>query len=717
MTSSSSTTAAAIPSASPSTLSPHAAPFALPARPVRAPLQDGDVSRSMDGSIVMHGADKISGDTHPASSSVTSCFRMESCDTVLPTSTCGANASQPRSWPEICRDTAYPSSICFTSAVFSHPSVMMASNHKQKNLLYSGMGSSGSRCSTVKIERPPNKISETNKISCSLMSNPSFTQDVSKSNEDTVKIASFPQILEVGTEICSKEASPVSHVRPLHISTAGFNPCGSVADDLKPDPSECSVDSPCWRGASDSHLSSFDVFQTSSPQLITQESKAFGAGQKPSTFQNEVLTASQNVDIIENKQFQSHVELSMSMKSGDIGKKQTEVSHNKELESAEQCAAKCTAEQKYSLELRENSVKRSGLNFAAPDFIPSSVGKSKNIKGSCSMTGRDISGILKAMGNLSEMLRDSCSLDENELDEHEHTLLQSVIENLQTCLDKKRKGLMNDGGYEAGLRAPHSQSAVSKSDAGDYRGSCTTNGGNDSITVNKSVGPSHMLSVFGRNSLTCSQPSFNNIPRIPCEEDHSQILIYKNLWIDAERTNCELKYLLKQNRMKIGQESSMAHIVGPRNPSSQACDFGAGPSNSYGAAISYAPTLCFPKGDPTEETSKARNTDLLYPGDRIRLGDNSVPSCSASTINHPIRPNNFQGDHLTVLEETGLHHHAQPVLQLAPSRAHRELRIRAMDEASGHSCFTGADSILSGNSEYGLSSDWEHVLKEEISWS
>uniref|UniRef100_A0A0E0EI44 Uncharacterized protein n=1 Tax=Oryza meridionalis TaxID=40149 RepID=A0A0E0EI44_9ORYZ len=635
---SSSTAAAAIQSASSSTLSPHAAPFALPVRPVRAPLQDGDVSRSMDGSIVVHGADnKILGDAHPASSSITSCFRTQSCDTVLPASTCGANASQPRAWPEICSDAAYPSSICSTSVVFSYPSVMIASNHNQKNPLYPGMGSNGSKCSTVKIESPPNKISEANKISCGLTSKSSMTKDISKSNEDAVKNAPFPQILEVGMEICSKEASPVSHTRPLHISTAGSYPCDSMADGVKTEPSECYVDSPCWRGRGTS-LS----HQTSVTQLINQESEAFDAGQKKSTStvqHCEVLTASQNLDTIENKQnqSQSHVELSVSMKSGDIGKKEEEVSHNKELESAKQCAAKCTAEQKHSLELRDNSVKRSGLNFAAPDFIPSSVGKSKIVKGSCSTTGRNTSGILKAMGNLSEMLRDSCLLDQNELDEHEHTLLQSVIENLQTCIDKKRKGLINDGGSnKAGLRAPHSQSAVLKSDAGDYRGSCTTNGGNG-ITVNKSVGPTRVLSDFGKNSLTWSQPSFNNIPRmISFEEDHSQILIYKNLWIDAERTNCELKYLLKQNRIKIGQESSMAHIGGPRNPSFQACDLGAGPSNSYGAAISYPPTLSFPKGDSTEETSKARNTDLLYTRDRIRLGDNRVPSCSASTISHPI---------------------------------------------------------------------------------
>uniref|UniRef100_A0A0D9X4L8 Uncharacterized protein n=1 Tax=Leersia perrieri TaxID=77586 RepID=A0A0D9X4L8_9ORYZ len=690
----SSSAAAAIPSASSSTLSPHAAPFALPACSVRTPLQDGEVSRSMDGSIVVHEEDTISGDTR-----LGSYFQMKSCETALPSS------------------TAYPSSICSTSAVFSYPSVTMTSNHNQKIPLYSGMGSNGRKCSTVKIERPPNKTPDT--ISRGLASNSSITKDVTKPNKDTVKKASFPQSLEVDrngmpqdTMICSKEASPVSHMRPLRISSTGTDPCDSVADGVKPDPLECSVDSPCWKGASVSHLSSFDVLQTPALQLINQESEALGAEQKESTsivLPYDVLTAPQNLDTIGNKQNQpqSHVQLSVPINSGDIGKNQTKVSH-KGLESAHQCAAKCTAEQKHSLELRD-SVKRSGLNFAAPDFIPSSAGKSKNSKGSCSTTGRNTFGILKEMKNLSEMLRDSYFLDGIGPDEHEYTLLQSLIENLQTCLHKERKGLIKDGASnKAGLNAHHSESTVLKSDAGNYKGSCTINGGKG-ITINKSVGPSHLLNDFGKNSLTWSQPSSNNFPRmISCEEEHSQILIYKNLWIEAEHTNCELKYLLKQTRLKIGEESSVAHVGGPRIPSSQACDFGAGPSNSYGAAISYPPTLSFPKVDHAEETSKARNT--LYTGDCIQLSDNRALSCSASTSSHSIQPKNFQGDLLTGLEDTVLNHHVQPVLQFAPSRAHR-------DEVSARSCFTGVDSFLHGNSEYDSSSDWEHVLKEEIGWS
>ncbi|XP_015695453.1 uncharacterized protein LOC102700172 [Oryza brachyantha] len=555
---------------------------------------------SMDGSIAMHREDKVPGDTRPVSSA-TACFRV--------------------------------------------------------NPLYSGMGSNGRKCSTVKIESPPNKMSETNKIGCGLISQSCITKNVTESKEDIMKNASFSQTLEVGSSgisqdamTCSKEASPVFHMRPLHMSTGGADPCDSAVDGLKAEPSECSVDSPCWRGTSLSHLASvFDVLQTSNPQLINQESGAFGAGQKKSTSavqHSEVLIASQNLDTIENKQnqSQSHVELSVSMKSGDIGTSQTKNSH-KELESAKQCAAKCTTEQKHSLEVRDNSVKRSGLNFAAPDFVPASVGKLSNIKESASPTGRKMSGILKTMENLSEALRDSCSLDKIGLDEHEHTLLQSIIENLQTCLDQTIKGPIRDGASnKPGLRAPHSQSTILKSDAGNYKGSCTASGGKG-ITVNKPMGPSHVPNNFGNNSLTWSQPSCNNIPRMTSCEEHSQILVYKNLWIDAERANCKLKYLLKNNLMKIGPESSMAHVGGPRNPSIQACDFeSAGPSSSYGGAISYSPTLSFRKDDPTEETSKAMSTGFLYTSDRIRLGDNNVPSCSESINSHPIRPKNFQAD-------------------------------------------------------------------------
>ncbi|KAG8044800.1 hypothetical protein GUJ93_ZPchr0147g2926 [Zizania palustris] len=515
------------------------------------------------------------------------------------------------------------------------------------------------------------------------MSKSSITKAVTKSDEGIRKNASFPKSLEISNladgngisqdaMICSKEAIPVSHMNPLDIPTMCDDPSDSVADGVKQDPSECSVDSPCWRGASVSHLSSFDVLQTSAPQSINEEPEVFGDEQKESTTIVQRYEALEMLQNFEQSHSQSHLELGVSMKSGDIGKNNTNESHEKGLESAKQCAAKCTAEQKTNLGIRESSMKRSGLNSAAPDFIPSSVGKLKISEGSCSSSGSNISGILKAIENLSEMLQNSFFFDEIELEEHDHTILRSVIENLQTCLHKTRKGPIKDGtSNKAGLRAPHSQTAVFKSDAGSHNGSYTANGGN-SITNNNFAGTSHVLNDFGKKQLTL----------VP------------------------------------DPESSMAHVGSPRNPSSHSCNSGADCSDTCGAAISCPPTLCFPKGHPTEETSIVRNTDLLYTGDGIQLGGDGVFSCSARTDNHPIRTKNFQGGLvLTKLEETSMCHHAHPVPQLAPSRAHRELKRSTMDQASGSSCITGVESVLHGNSEYGLLSDWEHVPKEEIGWS
>ena len=60
------------------------------------------------------------------------------------------------------------------------------------------------------------------------------------------------------------------------------------------------------------------------------------------------------------------------------------------------------------------------------------------VTGSCSPSGIDISGILKELKCMSEVLCNNC-IDEIELEEHDHCRLQSVIDNLQICLRKARK--------------------------------------------------------------------------------------------------------------------------------------------------------------------------------------------------------------------------------------------------------------------------------------
>lgn len=152
-----------------------------------------------------------------------------------------------------------------------------------------------------------------------------------------------------------------------------------------PDSSECSVDSPCYRGTSASRLSPFDVFQTPATQSTNQELEAFAIRQKQnsSTVQHhETPSELQSLVTKTNHDHcKSQTEADVSKKSGVTSIKETKNSCGKELECANQYAAKCELEQKHLLELRDNYVKRSGLNSAAPDFVPSSIGKSKIGKG------------------------------------------------------------------------------------------------------------------------------------------------------------------------------------------------------------------------------------------------------------------------------------------------------------------------------------------------
>ncbi|XP_062196314.1 uncharacterized protein LOC133899346 [Phragmites australis] len=715
MTSSSSAAAAAILPAPSSTLSPHAAPFTLPARPVCTPpggRLDGDASRLIDDNFVLNGEDKKSYLVSPAVY-----FGMKSSDAAYPTptGTHGIHQSHP-SLSSGVRVNVYPSSTSSTSGVVSEPSATMASDlRKQPIPLTSGKGRNGCKYTRVTIRSPPNKATETNIIGFGSISKLAIREN-DECNKESGKDISFHRNLEVsnsandndtaqGTMILSKELNSDFTVKPLHIPSTCASSCVSVADDVNPDPSECSVDSPCWRGASASRVSSCDFLQISAAQSIKQKLVEFEAGgeQSSSTVQHyEAPTELQNLVACNSKQnhSQHNVELGLPKKSGDLDTNLAKDPHGEEIKLAKHGAEKCITEQKHCLDVRDNCMKRSGLNTAAPDFIPSSIRKSNAGNGSCSSTGMNISGILKAIDSLSGVLQNNYS-DEIELEEHDHSLLRSVIENLQSYLDKARKGPVKGTSDKAVLKG---QNAVSKSVAENYNGSYTADNGKG-IIISNLADSSHLLHDFGKNSLKGYQPSPNNFPKeFFCEEDHSQVLVYKSLWIDAERVNCELKYQLKQIHMEIDLDSSMAHIGGPRNPSLQLCDMDTDLRNSYGSAITSPPML---KDHPGARKSQ----NLLYAGDCIQSGDNSVLSRSKGYITVP---KNIQSEKfLSGLEETGVRRRAHSGLQLAPNRSHRGLDSSTSDGVSSLSHITGRDDISRGSCELGWS-DWEHVLKDEF---
>ncbi|TKW08863.1 hypothetical protein SEVIR_6G052900v4 [Setaria viridis] len=689
----------AIPSGPSSTLSPNAAPYTLLARQARAPpgrLQDGDASSLIDDNFVLNGEDNDSYSVLLATR-----FGMKPSDDVYPSCVYGIHKSQPSSSCGI-PASVYPSPSS-SVAIVSEPSVTIVSDFKQHRIpLTSGKVK-------VTIRSPPNKTSETDNTSIGSINKLAMRQN-DESNKETGKDVPFRGNLEFsnpvngngtsqGTLVFSKELNPEFSVKP-HGSSACSSPCVTVADDVNPDPSECSVDSPCWRGTA-SRLSPFDIHQTLVAQSVKQESVASDAGQE----QSSSIDYLQNFVTSKSKQnhSQPHVESGLSKAPGDIGTNLIQDSHGKELEFVKHGAAKCNAEKQCS-EVIDDLIKRSGLNSAAPDFIPFSVRKSNTSNGSCSSSGLNISGILKAIKSMSEVLCGNYS-DEIEMKEHDYNLLQSVIENLQSCLHKARKVPFKGAFDKArGLKACYPQNAVSKSVTGNYSGSYTADNGKG-IIISNLADSSRLLGDLRKKCMIGYQPSLNNFPKdLSCEEDHSQAIIYKNLWIDAERANCVLKYQLKQTCMEIDLESSRAHIGGgSRIPSFHVCDTGAHPCSSNGSAITSPLML--------EDCPGGRNSHNLLYADHIQSGESSVLSSSKG---HITVPKNTEDEYfLSGLEETGVHLHAHSGLQMASNRAHRGLDASTSDGMRSLSHITGRDGISCGSCGFG-SSDWEHVLKEEI---
>ncbi|TVU42916.1 hypothetical protein EJB05_09341, partial [Eragrostis curvula] len=685
MTSSSSAAAAAIPAAPSSTLSPHAAPYTLRARQVCAPTgrqQDGDASRLIDENLVLP----------------TAYFGMKSRDAAYPISTHGMHQSQPSSSAGV-HVNAYPSSASSSSGYS-----WMASDLMQELFPWtSGNGRSGIKSKKVTIKCPPNRTLETSNTSFGSKGKLAIREN-GECNNEAGKDISFRRNLEFsnpaddsGSSQGTLELNPaLKHIciPPTHISS-----CVSVADDVNPDPSECSVDSPCYRGTLASRVSSFDVLQTPDALSVKQESVDFDTG-RGSTVQNrQASTGIENLVSSKSKQnlAQPQVEAGLLKRPGNIDTNSRKVSHGKELEHAKHGALKCNAEQT-SQEVRNNCMKRSGLNSAAPDFIPSSVRKTNTgiglpssivSNGSCSSTGRNTSGILKEIKSLSEELHNI------ELEEHDHSLLLLIIENLQSYLDKARKGPVKVASAMAGLKARHSQDAASKSVAVNHNDIYSADN-RKGIIISNIVDYGRSRNDFGRNSLTGYQPASNHFGKeLSYEDEHSQVHVFKNLWIDAERANCTLKYQLKQTRMEIGLESSIAHIGGgPTNPSLQLWDKVTDPSCSVGHALTCSPML-------NDHPGSRRSSNLICVGDCIHSGDSNIPSISKDYVTE-----NNQGKHfLSDLEETGISRGLQLV--------NMGLNSRTSDGVQSHSYITGRDDILRASCEFGLS-EWEHVLKDEI---
>ncbi|XP_042015668.1 uncharacterized protein LOC121763674 [Salvia splendens] len=190
----------------------------------------------------------------------------------------------------------------------------------------------------------------------------------------------------------------------------------------------------------------------------------------------------------------------------------------------------------------------------------------------------DVSPIVKSMHSLSELLQFHISSDACPLGEENTEMLKHAISNLSTCLSKnglqvqpKNKPEPKDvSGETSSLGKPYCEGVVSRGPHTkcEVMNSCTDP---DSLQLHKGE---RINTIHGKKDgispivsplrddfhITGDDDMAKAIKKVleqnfEIDEDvHSQALLFKNLWLEAEAKLCSISYKARFERMKIQME-------------------------------------------------------------------------------------------------------------------------------------------------------------------
>ncbi|XP_047955798.1 uncharacterized protein LOC125201642 isoform X2 [Salvia hispanica] len=175
----------------------------------------------------------------------------------------------------------------------------------------------------------------------------------------------------------------------------------------------------------------------------------------------------------------------------------------------------------------------------------------------------DVSPIVKSMHSLSELLQFHISSDACPLGEENTEMLKHAISNLSTCLSKngiqiqpKNKPEPKDiYGETSSLGKPCCEGVVSRGlhTKCDVLNSCTDHGKKDEIS--SIVSPLRDdFHITGDDDMAKAIKKVLEKNFEIDEDMHSQALLFKNLWLEAEAKLCSISYKARFERMKIQME-------------------------------------------------------------------------------------------------------------------------------------------------------------------
>ncbi|KAL1547298.1 hypothetical protein AAHA92_23793 [Salvia divinorum] len=400
-----------------------------------------------------------------------------------------------------------------------------------------------------------------------------------------VKVLSRPPTTEDTSDSEAMLGSQLSHVNV----SSGFSKTGDdiQAVDSTEEPSDfmdhhsTAVDSPCWKGAPSSPFSVFDI-ESGNCDLVKVnlvEQYGFGHGEHPSL---------QSID--SNRVFSEKVDCNMGNEN-ERGINGMKLGFEKTLEAicstSEQTLLDCIADRVWiPPATRSNGAEFSGgcagmaVNdvsegasvavLAAEKVLASPASQEDPIERSVVPDPRlDVSSIVKSMHSLSELLRFHISSDICPIGAENAEILEHAISNLSSCLSKNDVQVLStnnpelkDLSGETSLRETCCGDTISRGPRtkGEVSNSCTEPGtkcdvSNSCTDPGKKISPivSTLRDDFHINRDDDMAKAIKKVleQNFEIDEDmHSQALLFKNLWLEAEAKLCSISYKARFERMK-----------------------------------------------------------------------------------------------------------------------------------------------------------------------
>ncbi|KAJ6724190.1 hypothetical protein OIU85_022148 [Salix viminalis] len=164
----------------------------------------------------------------------------------------------------------------------------------------------------------------------------------------------------------------------------------------------------------------------------------------------------------------------------------------------------------------------------------------------CTPPKLDIQIVVKTMNQMSELLMQNCTNDSDSLNEHEHDIMKRIVYNLNACIRKRVRE------HTLTSESIHPRNSYRAMKSADLNKQCW----NMELQAKRAEATSSTdLRDRFLDSLRSLRRLWKGIKQLK-EEENPRVMVYENLWLDAEAALCSMKY----KACVLGMKTEMGQV-------------------------------------------------------------------------------------------------------------------------------------------------------------